>query len=288
MSSPPRIHAICLALNEEVFIENTLRTLYPFCSGISVLTQYDRDWYGKPVEPDGMLQRVAQFSDPEGKIHLVLRRFPDEAAARNMEMYSLLARPHRGTQSHGRDWRDIASFHEPPEYFWIVDADEIYDPETVPAILDHLAKLRPRGMRVLGHNYVRTWNRRVPVDEVRFCHFGFLRAGVMFENRRVVSWNESRVAKLLGLLKLPDFSAKLWGFVECPAEVGVFHHGCWLGDDGRLKSKSVKSSHQKDWDPGYGAQIDAIRTVRVPTAQLPRSIREGTWPEGWIERGPGS
>ena len=38
-----RIHAIVLALNEEVFIANQLNTLYPFCCGISVITQYDRD-----------------------------------------------------------------------------------------------------------------------------------------------------------------------------------------------------------------------------------------------------
>ena len=34
-----RLHAIIMALNEEIFIENQLRTLYSFCSGISILTQ---------------------------------------------------------------------------------------------------------------------------------------------------------------------------------------------------------------------------------------------------------
>src|SRR6266513_4050250 len=98
---PLRIHAIVLALNEEVFIENQLRTLYPFCSGISVLTQYDRDWYGNAVKPDRSAELVLNFPDPEGKIHLVVRRFPDEAAARNAEMLALSASPDRRVMSHG-------------------------------------------------------------------------------------------------------------------------------------------------------------------------------------------
>src|SRR5258708_15091841 len=95
-----RVHAIILALNEEVFIQNHLRTLYPFCSGISVLTQYDRDWYGKPVKPDRTVELVSNFPDPEGKIHLVVRRFPDEAAARNCEMLVLSSNTHRQIMYH--------------------------------------------------------------------------------------------------------------------------------------------------------------------------------------------
>src|SRR3984893_10884795 len=96
-----RIHAIVLALNEEVFIENQLRTLYPFCSGISVLTQYDRDWYGRRVVPDRTLELVANFPDPEGKIHLVLRRWRDQPAALNCEIGALSSRAAKGVPSHG-------------------------------------------------------------------------------------------------------------------------------------------------------------------------------------------
>jgi len=42
-----RIHAIIIALNEEDFIEETIKPIYKYCSGISVVTQYDRDYYGK-------------------------------------------------------------------------------------------------------------------------------------------------------------------------------------------------------------------------------------------------
>jgi hypothetical protein len=273
-----RIHAIVLALNEEPFIESQLRTLYPFCSGISVLTQYDRDWYGNKVKPDRTVELVLGFSDPEGKIHLVVRKFPDEAAARNSEMLSLMARPALCVMSHGSSKARIHEFHKVPDYFLIVDADEFYDPETFPEILKYLDQKRPRGMRVNGFNYVKTWNRRVPSNVVRFCHFGFVKPGVLFKMRRTVSWNESRFAKLLQLMHLPDFSARLWGFIECPWSVGFFHHGCWLGGERRLLEKSARSSHAEFDKSGYPEKVAATPHTFIPTEQLPPNLRDGSWP----------
>jgi hypothetical protein len=278
-----RIHAIILALNEEIFIENQLKTLYPFCSGISVLTQYDRDWYGKPISPDRTLQMVASFPDPEGKLHLVVRRWPDEAAARNSEMLGLLSRPHRRIMSHGSSISRISTFHRPPDYFLIVDADEIYDPKTFPRILTYLAAKRPRGMRVNAFNYVRTWNRRVPREVVRFCHFGFLRPGIRFKMRRTVSWNETRLAKALMICHLPNFASRLCGYIECPPDVGVFHHGCWLGGRARLREKASKSSHQESDVLSYPAAVDACPYHIVQTSELPLSITEGSWPAEYFE-----
>lgn len=88
-----RIHAICMALNEEPFIVELLNSLYPFCSGISIITQYDRDFYYNPVIPDKTVNLVLNYPDPEGKIHLSVRRFRHEAAARNHEMLSILDNP---------------------------------------------------------------------------------------------------------------------------------------------------------------------------------------------------
>ena len=278
-----RIHAIILALNEERFIENQLRTLYPFCSGISVITQYDRDWYGRPVQPDRTAELVLKFPDPDGKIHLVVRRFPDEAAARNAEMLGLRARPEQGVMSHGSPMERIQAFHAVPDYFWIVDADEFYDVATVPAILDRLEARQPRGLRVHGLNYLATWNRRVPAAQMPFCHFGFIRPGVLFECRRTVSWNESRIAKLLRLLRLPDFSARLYGFETCPWEVGFFHHGCWLGDKERLAEKVAKSSHQDSNSQEYQQKVVGYRTEYVATPDLPKNIRDWNWVPRLIE-----
>jgi hypothetical protein len=278
-----RVHAICLALNEEPFIREQLKCLYPFCTGISIVSQYDRDWYGKRVNPDATIKLVADYPDPEGKIHLVVRRFPDETAARNHEMLALNDSCARGITPHGRSKEDVKLFHRAPDYFFIVDADELYDINSLPRILEYLEKTRPKGLRVLGYNYVRTWNRRVPQEVIEFRHFGFVRAGTLFEQRRVVTWNESRLAKLFKILKVPDYSSRLFGFIDCPPDVGVFHHACWLGDDTRLRKKINSSSHPAEWTPDFSAQLASIQTKFIPRNDLPQNIREGDWPAHFFE-----
>jgi hypothetical protein len=277
-----RIHAIILALNEEDFVKPLLETVYPFCNRISFVTQYDRDWYGNPTRPDQTANIILDYPDPKGKINLVVRRLPDEAAARNMEMLSFNERAYQHVMSHGNPKVAIREFHDSPDYFWIIDADEFYDVDTIPAMLAYLTRLKPRGMRVTGYNYLRTWNRRVPRSVVDFTHFGFIRPGVLFEQRRVVNWNESRISKALRLLHLPDISSRLFGFINCPESVAVFHHGCWLGDDSRIKGKFIKSSHQESigWDP---ASVDKIRFEPIPTALLPLNIRTSTWPKDFFD-----
>jgi hypothetical protein len=277
-----KIHAIILALNEEVFMKAQLDTIYPYCSGISVITQYDRDWYGKFVTPDRTVELVLNYPDPEGKIQLVIRRLPDEAAARNMEMLSFNKESWRGIMSHGRAMADIRKFHNPPDYFWIIDADELYDVNTIPLILEYLKRKRPRGMRVTGYNYIRTWNRRVPREVIDFTHFGFIKPGILFEQRRVISWNESRLAKGLKMLSLPDLSARFYGFITCPESIGVFHHACWLGNNERIAGKFVKSSHQesRDWKVD---SVDAIHSVFVHTTALPVNIQQAQWPQHFFD-----
>lgn len=287
-----RIHALCLALNEEPFIGELLKTLYPFCSGISVLSQYDRDYEGNRVVPDQTVAQVLGFPDPEGKLQLVIRRWRDQAPALNSELLALAARPARRTQSLPHMSDAVRAFHEPPDYVLVVDADEIYDVDTFGSILAYLEQRRPRGMRVLGYNYLRTWNRRAPKEVVYFRQFGFVRPGVLFEQHRIASWNQLRLARLLGMLHLPDISARLYGFIDCPEEVGVFHHGCWLGDDVRLAAKLRKnvSTYRSHKDPPaywqtehYLERVHTVQTEYVPTEQLPRNIREGNWPAQFFE-----
>ena len=276
-----RLHAIILALNEEAFIKAQLDTIYSFCSAISIITQYDRDWYAKPVVPDSTVSLVLNYPDPEGKINLVVRRLPDEAAARNMEMLSFNNKSFNNVQSHGRSIHDIKKFHSPPDYFWIIDADEIYDVESIPAVIDYLKKMKPKGMRVTGYNYLRTWNNRVPRDIVDFTHFGFIQPGILFEQRRVIKWNEFRLRKFFNIMRLPDFSAKLLGFIICPEIVGVFHHGCWLGNNERIREKFDKSSHKESKDREAGS-VDTISTIYIPTNKLPVNIQSAVWPSNFF------
>src|SRR5438128_2024922 len=121
-----KIHAICIALNEDDFIKEFLKSMYPFCSGISIISQYDRDYYGKHVVPDNTIKYALDFPDPEGKINIVVRRYNDETASRNHEMMSVLSDGSKGVQPHGASIEKVKKFFEPPDYFLIVDADEIY------------------------------------------------------------------------------------------------------------------------------------------------------------------
>lgn len=278
-----RIHAICLALNEQPFMLELLRCLYPFCCGISVITQFDRDFYSRMIQPDDTALRVLNFPDPEGKIHLVCRRFRDETAARNHEMLSILQCPHEGIISHGVPMEEIEKFHSRPDYFLVVDADEIYDMDSLGRMIDFLAIKRPRGMRVTGLQYLFTWNQRIPLNVIHHHHFGFIKAGTLFEMRRTVSFNESRLQKLLKLLKLPDFSAKLFGFIDCPMEIGVFHHGSYLGGIPRLLAKFAKHSHPELNTPSNLENTAKLPFDYIESDKLPKNIQNGQWPEGFFD-----
>lgn len=236
------------------------------------------------MTPDRTVELVSKFHDPDGKINLLIRRYPDEASARNSEMLSFMTRPYRRTKSHGRAMQDIEAFHSQPDYFWIIDADEIYDSQTLPAIIERLERRRPRGMRIWGINYLGTWNRPISSDIVPFFHFGFIRPGVFFEQRRTVSWNESRVAKLFRKLSLPPVADRLWGFETCPPEIGVFHHGCWLGGKARLAEKVSKSSHQDSNTSDYLKRVGSIKTEWIAFDDIIPAIKEARWPEGYVER----
>ena len=276
-----KIHAIVKALNEENFIINQLKTIYPFCDKISILSQYDRDWYGKGVKPDNTINLILDFPDPEGKIHLSIRKFPDETSGVNMEMLSFNKKSYQKIISHGSPIEKIRNFHNPPDYFWYVDADEIYDVSTIPAIFNYLEKQKPRGLRITGYNYLRTWNQRIPRSVVDFTHFGFIKPGILLEQHRTITWNEARLRKLCKLLHFPDFSGKMFGFMKCPESIGVFHHGCWLGDNKRIIDKFSKSSHvyTHGVDPNI---VDKNSFQVIPTSDLPINIREGIWPASYF------
>lgn len=282
-----RIHAICIALNEEDFIPELLKSMYPFCSGISIITQYDRDYYGKMVTPDNTVKLALDFKDPEGKVHVVARRYNDETASRNHEMLSIMSDASKGIRPHAVPLNEVKKFFEPPDYFLIVDADEIYDVETMPAIIEYLSKKKPKAMRVSAYEYGFNWNMRVPPDVWLHHQFGFVKAGLMFQERRVLTWNEHRIKKLLSFLKLnPKFSNKMLGYVDCPKEVGMFHHAAYVRRDRqKMMEKMSKHSHPENKDPEYLEKILAQQYEVVPTANLPVNIREGNWPaEFWAQR----
>jgi len=280
-----RIHAIIIALNEEDFITETIKPIYDHCSGISVITQYDRDYYGKMVTPDTTASKVLSYPDPKGKIHLIVRRYNDETASRNHEMMSILCDASRGILTHGTPVANVKEFHQKPDYFLICDADEIYDKNTFPSIVDYLGRKKPRAMRVSAYNYFFTWNRRMPKEEYVHHHFGFVKAGILFEQRRVITWNESRINYLtskLGFKK--DIGSRLFNFIDCPWEVGMLHHAGFIRRDmAKMKEKMSKHSHTEAHSDEYLRNMLNRQLPFTATNLLPINIQQGNWPASFFE-----
>lgn len=280
-----RIHAIIIALNEEDFIKETIKPIYELCSGISVVTQYDRDYYGKIVKPDNTVKQVLDIDDPDGKIHLVVRRYNDETASRNHEMKAVMFNAAKGIQPHGVSLDSIKKFHAPPDYFLICDADEIYDINTFPKIVEYLSKKRPNGMRISGYNYFFNWNRREPREKYVHKHFGFVKAGIYFEQRRVLKWNESRLNKLGSKFGQQNMGSRIYNFIDCPWEVGMLHHAGYVRrNKEKLIEKLQRHSHLENQDPAYLEKILSREFDLIETKELPVNIQEGTWPDSFFEQ----
>jgi hypothetical protein len=283
-----RIHAIIIALNEEDFISETIKPIYEHCSGISIITQYDRDYYGKMLVPDKTIEKVLSFPDPGGKIHLVVRRFNDETASRNHEMKAVLFDASKNIQPHGTPIDKIWEFHRSPEYFLICDADEIYDQATLPGIIAYLETKRPKGMRVNGYDYFFDWNHRIPKEKYVHKHFGFVKAGILFEQRRVISWNESRINKFFKRIKIfKNMGSRLHGIIDCPEEIGMFHHGGYVRKNREeMVAKLSKHSHLEVNAPGYLDRILDQEFEYVKTGDLPLNIQCGNWPSEFLNTKP--
>ncbi len=280
-----RIHAIIIALNEEDFIAETIRPLYKYCAGISVITQYDRDYYSKLVKPDETANLVLNYPDPEGKIHLVARRYNDETASRNHEMNALLFDASKKIQTHGVEKKLVAAFHQAPDYFLICDADEIYDEATLPAIIEYLKKKKPRAMRVSGYNYFLSWNRREPREKYVHNQFGFVKAGLFFQQRRVLNWNESRLNKLGAKLGMSKLGSRLYNFIDCPWEVGMMHHAGYVRrNKEKLIEKMSKHSHLEAHPPEFLEQMLKQEYKYTDTTELPLNIQSGNWPDNFFEK----
>lgn len=280
-----KIHAIIIALNEEDFISETIKPIYDLCSGISVITQYDRDYYGKPVSPDNTIGKVLNFPDPGGKIQLVVRRYNDETASRNHEMNAVMFNAALGIQPHGVDMEEVKKFHAKPDYFLICDADEIFDVETFPEIVAYLTKRKPKAMRISGYNYFFSWNRREPREKYVHKHFGFVKAGLFFEQRRVLNWNEFRLNKVGSYFNCPNLGSKFYGFIDCPWDIGMMHHAGYVRrDKQKLLEKMSMHSHMENHSPEFLEQVYSRSFDFIENSALPVNIQAGNWPDSFFEK----
>ena len=304
-----KITAVIIALNEEPFIRACIKAIYDFVHRIIIITNFDTDYWNRKLEPDGTVDAILSYPDAGRKIHLIVcRQIMDEVLQRNWAMHydqglhkmaSLKFCPHAHTLS------EIKANFAKTDYFWIIDADEIYDPATIPDMIGFVAHSNGRNVLVRGYNYFKKWNYRINDGNAQFWQLGFLKAGTRFYSRRTIY-----APRVLGWLKylnayLSQFLREKWSaLIKLPEETGCFYHGSYIGDDNRMIKKLSSTSHARDqapyaqkwmenvwkrWHPDmknfyFPSMSNAFESVDyIPTSNLPSSIRESNWPAGWLD-----
>lgn len=294
-------HAIYLLLNDHEFFPASLRSIYPHITGATVVTSYDRDRYDREVVPDGTIaELLSRELDPERKVNVLVATEGTEPALRNRAM-AFAALPNAA----GDRWSpaERRARIERPDWFWIVDADEIYAEADVRRLKDYVRTHPAVAYRLTADNYWRTWNWRI---EQRGSYVVLVRPGQWFGHlrERHVSLPERAVQKLVHERLLPErLGWRLQRTRLVPRSTAVFHHGSYLGDRARIAAKLRGSGHAAEfldgwldrvWDQWTPEMRDLHpvepstfpRALHVATPSLPAEVREHRWPEGWLEDGP--
>jgi hypothetical protein len=235
-------HAIYLVLNEEQLFEASLRSIYPHITGATVVTSHDHDRFDRPVAPDGTVGRLlSRELDPERKVNVIVGAEGDEVALRNRAM-AFASPPAGASARHGR--QPSRSRIVRPDWFWIVDADEIYDDADVERLKAFVAEHPARVYEVTADNYWRSWNWRI---EQIGSYVAVVAPGVWFgelRHQQVHSW-ERIVRRLATLGVISDRAARRIRRIEhVPRDVAIFHHGSYLGDRARIAAKLERSGHR--------------------------------------------
>jgi hypothetical protein len=278
-------HAIYLVLNELDFFEASLRAVYPHITGATVVTSHDRDRFGRPVEPDRTLEAIlSRDLDPDRKVNVLVATDGVEHVLRNRAMALASEGP------------------APPDWFWIVDADEIWADDDVRRLKAYVEGHGARAYQVTADNYFRSWNHRI---EQLGAYVVLVRRGVRFGDLRQLRarFHQKAMHKLAHEGVVPErLALRVQGTRLVPREVAIFHHGSYVGDRDRIAEKLDRSGHRDElvqgwlervWDAWTPEMRDlhpvepAIfpSTSHVPTADLPAAVRSHPWPDGWLEPG---
>ena len=292
---PLRLHAIYLCLGDTEFLEASIRSIYDHVDGITIFTAYDRDWDGRRRDPDDLVSRVVgREFDPERKINLLVGDETNEARARNraMDCATLSKRSRRVRRQNDRD-HGAATV----DYFLIVDPDEVYAGDDVQRLVAHAAQRRLPVYRAAGVRYFKRWNYRV--DGLEWSTV-LVRADWRLNHIR--NWCPPLWRRVAS--RIPVFPRRLRSHLrrveDVPADVGVFHHGSYVGPRDRIVAKVASSTHapemmtnwirdvydtwtlaSRDFNPAYPHLYPSAH--EVATDDLPRAIREHAWPAEYLD-----
>ncbi len=294
---PVRVHAIYVALDEPALFRASIASIYDHVDRITVSTTHDRDWRGVPRDPSAITALVlSREVDPERKVDLIVSSETSEARARNRAMD--YAAPRRSSVRVRRE-HDRDNPYAPPDYFLIVDADEVYDGDDLERLKAYVAEARRPLYRVPCVRYFKRWNYRIT---------GYEWAITLVRADQRLPYLRKRDVSLprRGLARVPRVPRRarerLLGYVDIPPEIGVFHHGSYVGPRGRIEAKLQSFGHASevpadwleqvydpwttrttDFNPAYPTMFAGAE--EVPVAELPTAIREFAWPDEYLEVG---
>jgi hypothetical protein len=291
-----RIHAIYAVLDDVELFRASVRSIYDHVDRITVITTHDRDWMANARPANPLVATVlCRDLDPDRKIDLIVTSETNEARARNRAMD--YAAPRRKSLAVERQ-SVVDHDYEPPDYFLIIDADEIYEAADFERLVVHVAEERRPCYRVACVRYFRRWNYRVEGYEWAFA---FVRADWRIEHirGRKASFPRRAAARVPGMPA--GLRARLRGFEDIPAEVGVFHHGSYVGPRARIAAKLAAWGHAADvapnwmeevYDPWTTASRDFNPVYRdlfpsateVPIDELPPEIADWSWSPEYLDR----
>jgi len=104
--------------NEADYISYSLKSIYSFVDKIVILVS-NFPWKGTKSPPDETISIIYDFPDPEKKIIVKENHWPNQEAQRN-------------------DALKINQYLK-MEYYWVIDADEIYELETIQKLKDYIS-----------------------------------------------------------------------------------------------------------------------------------------------------
>ncbi len=293
-SDPVRIHAIYAVAGDEDLFPASLGSIYDQVDGITVITGYDTDWSGAARRSDRMVDGLLRGDlDPDRRVQLLIERETNEARSRNraMDFAAGSASSRRVRQQSKRD-RPLT----PPDYFLIIDADEVYEAGSIDRLRAYMDQHRRAIYRVGARRYFKHWTYRVTGLEYSIS---LVRADVRlpYLRRLVVPTPRRAVAKIPGLPgRLRDAAL---GYHDVPPDVAVFHHGSYVGPRRRISDKLASFGHahevapdwidrvwedfdpaMRDFNPAYPSVFPACE--QIVTSDLPAEIRDHKWPVGYL------
>lgn len=288
------VQAICPLLNERDLFTASVAAIYPFVDGITVATAVHSDWAQHPVKPDGLINDLIDGSmDPAGKMIVLVIAETNQARVINrvMDLHTVSVQ-HRVAQQHPLDRPPSL-----PDYFWLFDADELWDEQDIRRAFEVLRTHRYRYVQTPAQHYFKTWNYRVTGFE---WFTTFVRADCRVHNMRNPNLLRPWTKALWRVPHMPPgIPLRTAGIHRLQPSTARFHHGSYVGPRSRMVAKVGWSPHNHQmgegwvenvWDPFtvdsvnlHPTEPSAFAAVEyVPTDQLPVCISRYPWPDGYL------